>query len=297
MNDPYRPPAEMSLVDGFSDDVPTAAMQGASPHILALKILRKHFFVLLLCSLAIWLPLNLALSYLDQYFVDEDDLRTSLRMQQLFSWWFGILSTGAILSAVAGAYRGQTPTWGRSMAAGVRCWPRLWTTYFLYWTIGAFGLIAFIFPGIYFWVRAVYCDAIAVNEAVHGPTAVQRSFQITKGRFGDTFVVALVITGVYLVSAIAFTAILVAIVLLADPSFVESPSWYWIVEAFVVSLFSIATVYAQTFVFCWYQRMRIQLGAIANQASGHAGGTDPLLDQLPDDMGQSPDPPREPMRW
>ena len=71
------------------------------------------------------------------------------------------------------------------------------------------GVLLLVIPGIYFLVRAIYADSIAVAENAHGPTAIRRSFELTRGRFGESFLIAMIVWSSYVLAAMAWCAIVI----------------------------------------------------------------------------------------
>ncbi|MGB7346488.1 MAG: hypothetical protein WBD20_19870 [Pirellulaceae bacterium] len=316
--DPYQPPQELPVDNLFSIEIEAAARQRVPASALALKIFWHNFGLLFAVFFVIWGPLHLGTSYIEQHYIDEDDVRSSLRMQQQASLWFGIIATGAAVSVIAASYDGQRRRFGAAMVDGLRLWPKLWTTYFLYIIAMSIGLVLLIIPGIYIAVRGFYCMTIAAAEEVHGPTAINRSFALTQRRFGETFVRGLVVIGIYFVVSVAMMMVMIPIAFFAfdvgledifamartdsqyaityyeydsyaeyEPSFLET--WYWAIEGAVASFTLVANMFVAVYVYCWYRHVDHSETSILAPKSG----TPNLLPIEP----MTPQTPNEQFRW
>jgi hypothetical protein len=186
-------------------------------------------------------------------------------LQQHAALWFGVIATAAAISIIAATYDGRSQGFFRAMGEGIRQWPKLWTTVFLYWIVCAVGLIVLVVPGVIFAVRGLYAVNIAAAEDVYGPTAITRSYALTRGRFWETLRRGLVIVGVYLLVALIYACIAVPIELLAVGAFDSDvylglyfnhyPWWYWLASAAVTSILLLANVVAAVYVYCWYRHL------------------------------------------
>ncbi len=247
MLDPYRTPAEISTAPG---PPPAFASGEAAPATIAWWVIQSQLGLFLVCYLLVWVPLELITCYLDQHVIDPDDIGTSFRVQQSVGFWFGIIADGAIIATAIAAFSKQGPTLSGSYAKSFRRYGKLWTTRFCVGLLAVLGLFLLVVPGVYFLVRAIYADVVAVTENVHGPTAIQRSFELTKGRFGETFLIALKIWGVYLLAFVAYSVLIIPTVI-----YLEEFRWFWLLDAAISQLFAAAVIYAHVLLYCWYRKL------------------------------------------
>ena len=249
--DPYASPADLSETFESQDPFSRGA---SSPWRETWRILLRHPILLAACYLIVWLPLGMAIAYVDYHHIAEDDFASSYRLENAGQMWIGIIAVGAILSVASVAADRGKPTFSEAIGVGLARWGNLWTSYFCYGIVAAFGLILLVIPGIYFMVRAVYADVIAVSEQAHGPTAIRRSFELTKGRFWETFAVCLTIMGVYAATLIAFGAIYFSI-LAAIEIYNFGNEFEWILDGLVSLLFGIAACFSSVYLYCWYRKL------------------------------------------
>ncbi len=245
--DPYAPPSfDHSFANDSLDDWPA----DASPFSIAWMIIRKYFGLLVICYLIVWLPLELIMSYAEAFVIEADDVSATLRLQQSLGFWFGIIADGAIVATLIDAYSHSHPKISYSFALSWKRYGKIWTTRLCVGFIAVIGVLLLVIPGIYFLVRAIYADSIAVAENTHGPTAIRRSFELTRGRFGESFLIAVVVWSSYVLAAMAWCAIVI-------PAYIvlEEYTWLWIAEAIVALIFEIPIVYSHTLLYCWYRRL------------------------------------------
>jgi hypothetical protein len=110
---------------------------------------------------------------------------------------FTLLATAAGTRAVADAYLGTKPSFGRSYAAvGRRFHSLLWLT-LLYGLVLAVGFLLLIIPGIYLSIALIVAVPALVVEDVRGSKALRRSRDLVSGRWWATL--GVVLLGVFLV--------------------------------------------------------------------------------------------------
>ncbi len=304
--DPYRPPEEIADMAMLPGEIRALAKQGAAPGELTKHILRQQFGVLLGVFVVVWFPLDLAIAYLEQFHIADDDFRTSFRLQQQASLWFGVIATAAAISIIAATYDGRQQGFFDALGEGFRQWPKLWSTVFLYWAVCILGLIVLVVPGVIFAVRGLYAVNIAAVEDVYGPTAITRSFAITKGRFWETMQRSLVITCFYLLVLLVYACIAVPFEFFAIGAFDlqmdmgayfnRYPWWYWLASAAITGILLVANVFAAVYVYCWYRRLdQIEFGSVPGEdtpsPSGVNSGNTSPEHQL------SPQPERGDFKW
>jgi hypothetical protein len=193
----------------------------------AWDLYRKHFGVITAVVVVIWLPLDLLSSYMDHFVFDPDDIRKSFKFSQFLDNFVGIIATAGVISIGYTSYLGQHPSFGGAMAIGANSWGRMWWTRFLTGLALILGLLLLVIPGIYLLVRLALVEPVVVCERVSGSSAMRRSFELTKGRFWQVFLLGLVF-GAVMVAPLA-CVILPAILIPALD--------HWLVDA-TTSLFA-----------------------------------------------------------
>jgi hypothetical protein len=209
----------------------------------ALKYYRRHFVLIAVLTLAVWVPCELAQSYCDAFVFGEDNFRASFRLSRILDGLFGIIATAGILCALERDAVGQPPLLGHSLRDGISCWGRMWWANVVFGFAAVFGLIAFVVPGLLVIVRGSLLPAVVVQEELTGLPALKRSFALTRGSFWR-------LTG-WFVGAGALT-------LLAGCPFLAGAALCgnWLVEAALTMCFDV--VYAFMTVFTWVVLNRLR---------------------------------------
>lgn len=187
----------------------------------AWDLYRKHFGVVAAVVVVIWLPLDLLSSYMDYFVFDPDDIRRSFKFSQFLDNFVGIIATAGVISIGYTSYLGQYPSFGGAMSIGAGSWGRMWWTRFLTALALILGLLLLVIPGIYLLVRLALVEPIAVCERVSGSAAMRRSFELTKGRFWQVFLLGLVFGGV-MIAALACVVLPIIFIPALD---------HWLVDA------------------------------------------------------------------
>lgn len=180
---PYAPPASLE---------PTANASGA-PHTLteilvkSITLYIQHAPKMLGLILAIWIPLQLVLGYVEFFALDPEAPRSEFG----FSYWFdgavGMLLVGGITSITHAILSGGNPSVGRGLGSAFLAWPRLLGARIVATLAILLAFAAFIVPGIYVGTRAAMADQVAVLELTNPMRSMERSFQLTKGAFWRYF--------------------------------------------------------------------------------------------------------------
>jgi len=221
-----------------------------SPTVTAWLIFRSHFWALLICYLIVWVPTNLLVGYVDFHFIGPDDFGASFRLERAATYLIGILADGAIIAAVVCIYDRRSFGIGEMMIAGLVRWPKMWTTRFCVMIITFLGICLFVLPGVYFWVRTIYTDVIAVTENAHGPTAIRRSFDLTRGRFAEHLGKMLMICGAYVGLTVAIFVPMVVVYL-----WLEESEWFWLFNAVASLVYGPVVIFVHVYLYCWCRQL------------------------------------------
>jgi len=154
----------------------------------AWNLYRSNFGVIVAVILVICLPLDLLSSYMDYFVFDPDDLRKSFKFSRFLENFIGIIATAAIISVGHKASLGECSSFRSAMRMGVSAWGRMWWTRFLAGLAIILGCLLLFAPGLYLMIRLALVESVAVCEHVSGPTAMRRSFELTRGRVWNLFV-------------------------------------------------------------------------------------------------------------
>lgn len=97
------------------------------------------------------------------------------------------IATGAVLKAVTDAYLGHVPNERTSLEFAMsRLGSLIWVT-FLTSLLAGFALLACIAPGVWLWISWSLVVPVLLVEGQRGWAAMQRSFQLVKGRWWPVF--------------------------------------------------------------------------------------------------------------
>ena len=95
-------------------------------------------------------------------------------------------------------WHGNRPSFGATIGAGFRFWPRMWWLNFLWSLAVIVGLVLLVIPGIILMVRYAFAACYAVEGNIKATTSLGDSFHLCKGHFWR-------VTGnLFLASAMAF---------------------------------------------------------------------------------------------
>jgi hypothetical protein len=232
----------------------------------AWDLYRKHFGVVAAVVVVIWLPLDLLSSYMDYFVFDPDDIRKSFKFSQFLDNFVGIIATAGVISIGYTSCLGQHPSFGGAMRIGASSWGRMWWTRFLTGLALILGLLLLIIPGIYLLVRLALVEPVAVCERVSGPTAMRRSFELTKGRFWQVLLLGLAF-GAMMIAALACVIVPIILIPALD---------HWLVDA-ATSLFAdFVGAFGTLCVLCAYISFSAIQNAAKSDAAPNGGPATPL---------------------
>lgn len=134
---------------------------------------------------------------------DGQDMQKQLMMLTFLDLLFVPIYLAATLFYMQAVIDGRTLTPMQSWLMGVRCWFRLFATFFLSAIATALGLMLMIIPGIYVGVRLSLANAICVLENKGPMDAMKESWGATDGMFWTLFKgLALIYGGLFVVEVI-----------------------------------------------------------------------------------------------
>lgn len=202
----------------------------------------KHFGVVAAVVVVIWLPLDLLSSYMDYFVFDPEDFRKSFKFYQFLDNFVGIIATAGVISIGYISCLGQSPSFRDAMSVGMSSWGRMWWTRFLTGLALVLGFLLLIIPGFYLLVRLALVEPIAVCERVSGSEAMRRSFELTKGRFGQVFLLGLAF------GAVIITALACVIV----PTILIPALDHWLVDATTSLIADVVGAFGTLCILCAY---------------------------------------------
>ncbi len=178
----------------------------------AINLTKNHFVLLLLITLVLWIPVNLATNIVAQN--TQEQIRAAIANNELvvdvnsrlpgMSPWSIVLilvnvvlvmplTNAAIIHALACEYLERPTTLGGAFArAGAVFVPLILTNILAYLATSA-GLILLIIPGIIVAFRLFLTTHVVVIEGAYFGAALKRSWKLMKGNVGTFFVLALLL--------------------------------------------------------------------------------------------------------
>jgi hypothetical protein len=214
-------------------------------------------------SLAVWVPLELAASYLEYFVIDPDDVARAFQMNALFEGIFGIIVVGGVIQLGSEAWRHEPITWTRGLMAGLVAWPRLFSTRLIGGIALVLGLVLFIIPGLYIAVRIALADVVAVVEHKGGMRAVPRSMELTYRKFSRYLLLSCMTYGP-LVLLGAFHQLPLILLPKID---------HWIVSAALTLIVDLAAPWVVLVFVAAYVSETAEEEQLAPMVEGPAGGT------------------------
>jgi hypothetical protein len=127
-----------------------------------------------------------------------------------------ILATAACFHAISSAYLGAPVEWRQSLSLATKRLPSLLWLTFLTTVALLLGFLACIVPGVWLWVSFTVAVPALLAEGLRGSKALQRSYNLVKGRWWPTlgalligFVIAMIITSIFgaILAFVSFTDI------------------------------------------------------------------------------------------
>lgn len=209
----------------------------------AWSIYRARFGLIAAIVATIWIPCNLADSYLTYFVIDADDFLTQLKLTTFLENFIGIIATAGVTFIALNTDSERKTTYGEALGTGFRSWGRMWITRFLFSLAVGLGLVLLIIPGVYLAVRFAFAEAAVIAEGTSGPAALRRSYELTRGRFWPVF-------GLISLCILLFIPLLVVSVLVAY--FIPALD-HWLINAGELMLFNIAAAFLTVVFVSGYQ--------------------------------------------
>jgi hypothetical protein len=221
-----------------SDQQPAAPLRplGAGEILDAsIKVVRRQFKTLAMCVLVVAVPLGIIDTLIKASTNDaafDYSLDTSTGTQYdaaaiggtvasaVISFVLAAVTTAACFRAIGAAYLGSPTTWQESLAFAARRLPSVLWVLILTTLAILGGFVALIIPGLYLAVALYFSEPALLFEDMRGRAALQRSFQLVKGRWWPTC--GVLVVGSILVAVVqgAFILVLGVGLALTDPSLV-----------------------------------------------------------------------------
>lgn len=194
----------------------------------------------------VWIPGNLLINYLDAFVLSEgQELRTLQVSNAVQSLW-GNLATGGILFQLCQALRGRPVAFGDMVKAAFTHWGRLWVAGFISGIMTVIGLVLLIFPAFIVIVRTNFANSAAVDAPMSGSSAVQESWDITKGHFWRILGYSLLMGSICVSPMIMFGALSPLLPLLEN----------WAVNAVVSTALELPLIYLLAFTLVFYRELK-----------------------------------------
>ena len=134
-------------------------------------------------TLAIWVPVELFVSYQEYFVLEPDDVAGFLRWSLLAEAFFGIIAVGGTISVGEAALRGEHRGWLAGLGDGLRGWPRIFSSRLIVGIAIVISAFLFLLPALYLAARVSLSDSAAIIERRSGTGAMGRSMELTRGRF------------------------------------------------------------------------------------------------------------------
>ncbi|HSJ04202.1 MAG: hypothetical protein ACAI34_25160 [Verrucomicrobium sp.] len=217
----------------------------------ASRLYRENFGLITLIILLVWVPLEVLSGYMDAFVFDPDDIRRSFKFYLLLENFIGIIATGAILALADSVTFGKGLNFGGAFGEGLGAWGRLWWTRLLTGLLLVAGLLALIIPGLYLLVRLSAVEPVAVCERISGGAAIQRSFELTKGKFWSLFGLGWVVLGGMALTAVVANA----------PAIFIPEEVHWTVDVGVAIVLDVLFAYVTLLTYTTYQWLMNQQAA------------------------------------
>lgn len=252
---PYAPPA--AQIAGFSRD-PLRSGEILSK---AWFIYRKHFVLIALTVMVVWVPCELLVSYMDAFVFDENDTRRSFKFAQLVGNVFGVIGTAGVIHVAMNHSAGTPAGIGQALAAGLSNWFRMWWAQFLSTLFLLLSFLLLILPFFYLAPRLALVDNVVVCEGLTGTAAMRRSEELVQGHYWQ-------MAGILCLQLLMACLPILFYVGLALFE-IEIPNW--MLEAGVAVVFDIIAAFSTVWLYCAYEAFSQKSSAeIAQPAAGGA---------------------------
>lgn len=248
---PYQP--------SLNHDVIGAAPLGqiSSPNDSAFSlswfVIRSRGWSLLLSYWVIWLPIDFGIAFLESHLVGVDDSVSALVIQQAGLIFIGSLSSGAAMAITLFSLDGRGTPAHLGYGDAFSRYFKVLTTRLCFSLVFGLGLVLLVLPGLFFFVRCIYAESVALRENLHGPSAIRRSIELSRGRFFEAFAYAMVTLGVYFVSSLVFFIAYLPLWFAVEEMGFLNTTWW--LDALCMQVFVIPVVYGVVLCTCGYWRL------------------------------------------
>jgi hypothetical protein len=170
----------------------------------AFPLLWRALPAMLFVQALVWIPCNLIYSYMSYEVLGEEDFAGSFKLSSALQLWFGIIADAGCIHALGVVASGGRAGLAATLGAGLRHWPRMWLMTLLSGIAMVVGLILLIIPGLMLMVRFHFAACFIVAEKCSSAAALQRSYDMSKGRFWQLTVLLLLTIGLLVVPALGW---------------------------------------------------------------------------------------------
>jgi hypothetical protein len=196
--------------------------------------------------LAVWIPGNLAISYMDTFHFSENEVYRSFQFNGWVQSLWGNLAVGGILYMLCQQILGRPCTFGNAVGAAFSNWGRLWVASFISGLMMIVGFLLLIIPGLIVLVRTTFANSAAVDAQMSGSSAVQESWDVSKGSFWLIF-------GYILIVGIGCTA--PTVLFSALSSFIPILE-HWALNGVISSIVELPLIYLIAFNLVFYRELK-----------------------------------------
>jgi hypothetical protein len=249
---------EGSLIERYGNDrfaTPSLGIWALTQ--ASFRMLREIWLPLLAIYFSFGLGVALLDGWLDQQLTltgnDWRDLQRSIRLSWALDLILGCVGTLASLLLCAAAYDGQPIPLGQAFAGALRRWHRSVGASILMGILVAAGAICLVVPGVIMFVRSTFIQCLIADGETVGST-FSRLGPLIKGKFWRV------------VWTTSFMTLLVALppfvggvgVYLGAAMLLEIEETLWYVDALVIHLLGVGTVFLHPYIFILYRALRSQ---------------------------------------
>jgi hypothetical protein len=186
-----------------------------------LWLFTENLLPILIVTSIVWSPLEVLQAYCDYFVFEEDDLRSSFRLQRTLNSLFGIIATGAVIAAGDASLRGTRISAWQALFAGLAAWPRLFWTRLVRGFLLVLAFLALILPFIYVGFRLMLVETVVVAERRSGMDCIKRAWELAERRVWR-------ITGLMIVT---YFAVVTVSILLFVPLAIFPEFDHWLLSA------------------------------------------------------------------
>ena len=201
---------------------------------------------LALLYLALWLPCNLLSNWMDMNVFGDDEPMRSFQLYNFIYLVVGNLFVGAAYSTFWRRLAGHDSSLGDMVAAGFANWGRMIAVSLLSGLMMIAGFILLIVPGIIVMARTYPALALAVERKMRGSSAVQASWDLTKGHTLQVVGYSLLVWFLASVPLMVFESLIAF-----APQFEE-----WISYSVLQTLLGLGEIFVVAFTVCYVRELR-----------------------------------------